>query len=746
MIEQNNAADYSLLTLDEQEKILHLQQAILESIALGADHKEVINSICKLEEKLLPNSVGSVMLMDDNYELLNVYAAPSVPPEGVLQLNGLRPGPGGGSCGNVIYQKKAQFVSNTFTDERWSDLRQLAYNFNLCSCWSVPVYSGNDIIIGTFALSSFEHRSPSPFHRKLLDIGSSIIGIVLERSKSEASLRLFERVFDGGEEGIMITDPDKNILSVNHAFTRILGYSMDELKGETPRKLASGYHDDTFYSAMWDSINKLGYWRGEIWNRRKDGEIFPEWLSISSVTNRYGDTTHYLGIFSDLSHIKEAEQQIQYLSSHDILTGLPNLILFKDRLQNAINFAQQNHQKVALLNLDLDNFKLINETLGHTQADSLLCTIADRLRTCVNETDALCRQGGDEFIIALTNITAPEAISNVLDHLLEQMAQPFQIGERIFGLSCSIGIAVFPDDDDNIERLMTCSEKAMLQAKQEGRNTYRYFTEQLNTNSFEFLKIAHGIKDALAAKQFLLYYQPQVELSTGRVIGAEALIRWNHPKQGLIPPHQFINIAEETGLIVEIGEWVLQEACRQAVAWQQQGLEPIVIAVNVSAVQFRRGNIENVIEHALLQSGLAPRFLEIEITESCMLHDIEQMQTLLLRLKNKGLSLSIDDFGTGYSSLAYLKKLNIDKLKIDQSFVRDITTDPNDEAIIKAIVQMAHTLKLKVIAEGVEDQATLNHLNECQCDEIQGYYFAKPLPAQAFADYLKANQQSQNIL
>lgn len=746
MIEQNNATDYSLLSLDEQEKILNLQQAILESIALGADHKEVINNICKLEEKLLPNSVGSVMLMDDNYEQLNVYAAPSVPPEGISQLNGLRPGLGGGSCGNVIYQKKAQFVSNTFTDERWRDLRQLAYNFNLCSCWSVPVYSGANLIIGTFALSSFEHRSPSPFHRKLLDIGSSIIGIVLERSKSEASARLFERVFDGGEEGIMITDPNKIILSVNHAFTRILGYNMEELKDKTPRKLASGYHDDTFYTTMWDSINKLGYWRGEIWNRRKDGEIFPEWLSISSVNDRYGNATHYLGIFSDISHIKEAEQQIQYLSSHDILTGLPNLILFKDRLQNAINLAQQSHQKVALLNLDLDNFKLINETLGHTQADSLLCTIADRLRTCVNETDALCRKGGDEFIIALTNITGTEAINNVLDHLLEQMAQPFQIGERIFGLSCSIGIAVFPDDDNDIERLMTCSEKAMLQAKQEGRNTYRYFTEQLNTNSFEFLKIAHGIREALAAKQFLLYYQPQVELSTGRIIGAEALIRWNHPQQGLIPPNQFIGIAEETGLIVEIGTWVLQEACHQAVAWQQQGLDAIVMAVNVSAVQFRRGNIENVIEHALLQSGLAPRFLEIEITESCMLYDIEQMQTLLLRLKNKGLSLSIDDFGTGYSSLAYLKKLNIDKLKIDQSFVQDITTDPNDEAIIKAIVQMAHALKLKVIAEGVEDQATLNRLNECQCDEIQGYYFAKPMPAQAFADYLKAKQQSQNIL
>lgn len=731
-----SAMDYSMLSGEEQEKILHLQQAILESVALGADHMDVLNQICKLEEKLLPNSVASVMLLDDAGEFLNVYAAPSIPPEGIARLSNLRPGPGGGSCGNVIYRREPQFVGNTYNDDRWQDLRQLAIDFTLCACWSVPIYSGAHNIVGTFALSSFEHRTPSPFHRQLLEIGSSIIGIVLERSKSQESLRLFAKVIEGSGEGIMITDPDQAILSVNQAFSRSLGYTMADLKGQTPKMLASGRHDASFYTAMWESIKRFGHWRGEIWNRRKDGEIFPEWLSIAAVHDDYGNVSHYLGIFSDISHIKQAEQQIQYLSSHDALTGLPNLSLFRDRLQSAIAIAQQDRKKVALLHLDLDHFKLLNQTVGHAAADSSLCAIADRLHACIGEADVLCRHGGDEFLLAAVNISGEQAISELLDRILGRMSEAIEVEGRELSLSCSIGVAVYPEDGDEFDALMTRAEKAMLQAKQEGRNTYRYFTERLNSDSLGFLSIAHGIRDALAHKQFVLHYQPQIELASGRVIGAEALIRWQHPTQGMIPPGQFIAVAEQTGLIVEIGEWVLMEACRQAVAWQQLGLPPLVIAVNISAVQFQRGNFGQTVEQALAASGLEPWRLEIELTESAMLQNIDELQTLLLQMKNRGIGLSIDDFGTGYSSLAYLKKLNIDRLKIDQSFVRDITSDANDEAIIRAIVQMAHTLNLKVIAEGVENQMALQRLRDCRCDEVQGYYFAKPMPSEAFVEYL----------
>ncbi len=728
--------EYSSLSSEEQEKILHLQQAILESVTLGVDHMEIINQVCRLEEQLLPNSVGSVMLMDEAYEFLNVYAAPSIPPEGVAQLNGLRPGPGGGSCGNVIYRQEPQFVSNTFADLRWQDLRHLAYNFNLCSCWSVPIYSSEQKIKGTFALSSFEHRSPSPFHQKLLEIGSSIIGIVLDRNKSLESLRLFQKVFEGSEEGIVVTDPNKVILLVNPAFSKMVGYTSEELLGETPKKLSSGHHDRSFYAAMWDSINTFGHWHGEIWNRRKNGEIFPEWLAISTVNDLSGKTTHYIGIFSDISERKNAEEQIRYLSSHDALTGLPNRMLFKDRLENAIAFAARSHHKVAVLNLDLDQFKMLNDSLGHTAGDELLRCVTSQLKVCVRDTDTLCRPGGDEFFIALANMPDTDSISTRVDKILEHIAKPFVLEGRNLSLSCSIGIAVYPDDGANFETLMKRADKAMYQAKDAGRNTYRYFTEQLNSDSFEYMRITHELREAVKCKQFTLHYQPQIDLATGNVQGVEALVRWNHPLEGLIPPGRFISIAEQNGLIVEIGEWVLNEACRQAVAWQMAGLPPIVIAVNMSAVQFKRGNVENLVRSALDNSGLDPQYLEIELTESILLHDMDYMLSLLKDLKDTGLKLAIDDFGTGYSSLAYLKKFKIDRLKIDQSFVGDIAIDPNDAAIVRAIVQMAHTLNLRVIAEGVENQEMLEYLSSCQCDEVQGYHFARPMPPEAFAAFM----------
>lgn len=728
--------EYSALSSEEQEKILHLQQAILESVALGVDHMEIINQVCRLEEQLLPNSVGSVMLMDETYEFLNVYAAPSIPPEGVAQLNGLRPGPCGGSCGNVIYRQEPQFVSNTFTDLRWQDLRHLAYNFNLCSCWSVPIYSSERKIKGTFALSSFEHRSPSPFHQKLLEIGSSIIGIVLDRNKSLESLRLFQKVFEGSEEGIMITDPNKVILLVNPAFSKVAGYPREELLGETPKKLSSGHHNRSFYAAMWESINTFGHWHGEIWNRRKNGEIFPEWLAISTVNDLSGKTTHYIGIFSDISERKIAEEQIRYLSSHDALTGLPNRMLFKDRLENAIAFAARSHHKVAVLNLDLDQFKMLNDSLGHTAGDELLRCVTSQLKVCVRDTDTLCRPGGDEFFIALANMPDTDSISTMVDKILENISKPFVLEGRHLSLSCSIGIAVYPDDGANFETLMKRADKAMYQAKDAGRNTYRYFTDQLNSDSFEYMRITHELREAVKCKQFTLHYQPQIDLATGNVQGVEALVRWNHPLEGLIPPGRFISIAEQNGLIVEIGEWVLNEACRQAVAWQMAGLPLMVIAVNMSAVQFKRGNVENVVRSALDNSGLDPQYLEIELTESILLHDMDYMLSLLKNLKNFGLKLAIDDFGTGYSSLAYLKKFKIDRLKIDQSFVRDIAIDPNDAAIVRAIVQMAHTLNLRVIAEGVENEEMLQYLSSCQCDEVQGYHFARPMPSEAFAAFI----------
>lgn len=738
-LNETRSVAYSVLSAKEQEQILNLQQAILESVALGVnDHLAVINEVCRLEEQLLPNAVGSVMLMDEAYEFLNVYAAPSVPPEGIAQLNGLRPGPGGGSCGNVVYRREPQFVSNTFTDPRWQDLRDLARNFNLCSCWSMPIYSGEHKVVGTFALSSFEHRSPSPFHRKLLEIGASIIGIVLERNKSQESLRLFQKAFDGSEEGFMITDANNRILSVNRAFTQLLGYTRDEVYGKLPSLLASGQHNAAFYEAMWQSILVFGNWRGEIWNRRKNGEVFPEWLTISAVHDPAGQTTHYIGIFSDISKLKIAEAQIHFLSSHDVLTGLPNLVLFKDRLDTAVAFAARQGSKVALLNLDLDNFKLLNDSLGHAAGDALLRGVSERLRECVRDTDSISRQGGDEFLIALTNVQDADAIGRVLLEILEQVAEPVVLDGRAVSLSCSIGVAVYPNDGDKFETLQKRANKAMYHAKEAGRNTFRYFTEQLNSDSLEHLRIAHDLRQAVKQDQFVLHYQPQFELASGRLIGAEALIRWQHPSEGLLQPGRFIGIAEQTGLIVEMGEWVLHQACLQAMAWQRAGLPAMTMAVNMSAVQFLHGDVEQSVRAALAQSGLDPQHLELELTESVLLHDMDRMLALINNLKQLGLKLAIDDFGTGYSSLSYLKKFKVDRLKIDQSFVRDIERDVDDTAIVRAIVQMARALNLSTLAEGVETDAQRRFLSEQGCDEVQGFFYSKPLPPDEFEAYVRS--------
>lgn len=710
---------------------------ILESVARGADHMEVINQICRLAEGLVSNAFSSVMLMDDHTQLLNVYAAPSLTKEQIQKIDGLRPSPGGGSCGNVIYQQKVQYVSNTLTDERWEDIRHLAYEFDVKACWSIPIFSAANKVIGTFALSSFEHREPSQFHRMLLEIGSSIIGIVLNRNQSLESLRQFEKVFEGSEQGIMVTDARHVILSVNPAFTKMLGFTLDDVKGKTPKVLSSGLHDASFYRNLWQSIAHFGHWRGEIWNRRKNGEVFPEWISISEVKNAAGEVSHYVGTFSDISDLKSAQKEIQYLSSHDALTGLPDIALFRDRLENAISIASAANSKIGLLALNLDNFKFLNDSLGYASGDKLLRLFAERLKACLRDTDSICRHGGDEFIILLNNMQDDDSISYIVDTLLNEISSPFAFAGSNISTSCSVGVAVYPTDGNDFEKLFGRARKAMSQAKEEGRNTARFFTEKLNNDSLHYLNIAYGLREALAQHQFELHYQPQISLNSAQVIGAEALIRWQHPQNGLQPPAQFISIAEQTGLIVEIGEWVIEEACRQAMEWQKNGLPALSMAVNVSAVQFRRGNLDKVIIKALEKTGLEPRLLELELTESILVEDIDHLLAQLDVLKRLGVKLAIDDFGTGYSSLAYLKKFNIDRLKIDQSFVRDINTDPNDAAIVRAIVQMAHTLNLDVIAEGVEDEAMLKHVRESGCDEVQGYFFSKPLSANDFAAFMQ---------
>ncbi len=558
---------------------------------------------------------------------------------------------------------------------------------------------------------------------------------VTERAQTREQLRLNAQVFEASGEGIVITDANNVIVSINRAFTTITGYSAEEAIGNTPSLLASGKHDKDYYAEMWSQITHQGHWQGEVWNFRKDGTLYPQWLSISVILDQTGAITHHIGILSDLTHYKMAEERIMFLSNFDPLTQLPNRALLRDRAQLALAGAKRTQSSVALLYIDLDRFKIINDSLGPSVSDGLLKQLAERLTGHLQPDDTLCRQGGDEFILLLP-ATDAETAAHVARKLLDIIAQPFNVEGQSLSLSASIGIAKYPLDGDDFEQLAQSADAALFRAKQSGRNTFQFFTQQMHEQAREVLQIENELRRALEQGEFVLHYQPQVDAKTAHIIGAEALIRWQHPEKGLVPPGRFIPIAEESGLIVEIGDWVLHTAIRQLADWQAAGLAIVPVAVNLSVMQFRQNNLFQSVAQALRVSKLDPALLELEMTEGIAMENSEHTIAILDQLHTLGVALSIDDFGTGYSSLSYLKRFRINKLKIDQSFVRHLGRDPEDAAIVTAIIVMATSLGFKTIAEGVETREQLDFLREKHCDEIQGYYYSKPLPAEAFAALL----------
>lgn len=567
-----------------------------------------------------------------------------------------------------------------------------------------------------------------------------VIEDITERKEATEQLRLFARIFDTINEGVVVTDSTNNIVSVNPAFSSITGYSAAEAIGNNPRMLHSGLMDKVFYDKMWQSINKTGRWQGEISDRRKNGESYVEWLSISTMKDERGEFSHHIAVVSDISERKAAEEHMVYIAQHDFLTDLPNRMMLHDRLTQAIAHAGREQRKVAVMFLDLDRFKAINDTLGHLVGDKLLKVVASRISSVARVSDTVSRLGGDEFAIMLPYIENMDDIATIAVKLLTSVAGPCVIDGNDIEVTTSIGISVFPEDGDDSESLIAHADAAMYQAKGNGRNNYQFFTHEMNRRTLERMAIKNKLSHALERNELFLLYQPQVDLQSGRIIGAEALVRWDHSLYGNVLPAQFIPIAEENGLIPPIGEWVLREACRQNQKWRKLGLMKITMAVNLSAVQFRQKNLGEIIKDVLHESGLAPSGLELEITEGIVMQDAEAAILLLEDMKAMGLKLSVDDFGTGYSSLSYLKRFPIDKFKIDQSFVHDLATDTDDAVIVSTIISMAHSLKLKVIAEGVETAEQLAFLKQQGCDEIQGYYFSKPVSAEEFTKLLSSGK------
>jgi two-component system CheB/CheR fusion protein len=560
---------------------------------------------------------------------------------------------------------------------------------------------------------------------------------VTRRKHAERQLQLAARVFDRAGEGIVVTDDKVNILTVNDAFTRITGYGVEEAVGRKPSMLQSGRHGADFYGAMWDALNAHGHWQGEIWNRRKNGEVYLEWLNINVVKDPSGKLMNYVGIFSDISVAKESQRRIEFLATHDPLTHLPNRTLFNDRLLVALNKARRHNHKIAVLFVDLDNFKLVNDTLGHEAGDKLVTLVAERLQECVRASDTVARLGGDEFAVLLEESDQND-INQSARRMIRLLAESMLIdGHEIF-ISASIGISVFPGDGDNPAALLKNADMAMYRAKEMGRNNYQFFSKEMRQAVEERHDFENGLRRALERQEFFLVYQPQVNLADNALVGMEALIRWQHPEQGLVSPDRFIPVAESCGLIDRIGEWVLQTAIRQILDWQRRGLCPPRVSVNLSPRHFRKTHVPSLIRRYIASYKFDPILLCVEFTESTLLDDSDHTLAMLRDLRKLGVRLSVDDFGTGYSSLSYMRRYPIDEIKIDRGFVRDIASDPEARAIALAILAMARALGLQVVAEGIEEAVQFDVLRENGCEIGQGYYYAKPLPPDEIEKWIDA--------
>ena len=577
--------------------------------------------------------------------------------------------------------------------------------------------------------------SPSPDHFV------AVFDNITERKKAEDELRIAAITFESNE-GITVTDANAAIIRVNPTFTRITGYAPDEVIGRPLGMLGSTLQNEAFYAAIWKSVDQTGAWEGHLMDRRKNGDIYPLHLTLSAVRSKNGLVTNYVATFSDSSESQAAAEEIKHLAFYDFLTGLPNRRLLVDRLKQAMAVSVRNGKEGALLFIDLDDFKTLNDTQGHDIGDQLLQQVAKRLEACVREGDTVARFGGDEFVVMLEGLSersfeAAAQIELIGEKILSQLSQPYQLGEYSLHSTPSIGVTLFIDHKGTIDELFKQADIAMYQAKRAGRNTMRFFDPQMQQTLNSRAALEVELRNALQNRQFHLYYQIQVD-SSHRPLGAEALIRWVHPERGLVSPLQFIPLAEESGLILAIGKWVLEAACSQLREWQKDALtRELVLAVNVSAKQFQQADFVSQVQDILRRNAVNPKLLKLELTESMFLENIESMIATMNALKEVGVQFSLDDFGTGYSSLQYLKRLPLDQLKIDQSFVRDLLHDQSDRAIVRTIIAMARSLKLKVIAEGVEIAEQKQFLLDNGCANFQGYLFGKPVPIDQFAALLK---------
>lgn len=715
---------------------------VMEQLAKGAPLHQVLTTIVLSVEQENPSMLCSILLLDDTGERLLTGAAPSLPDFYNAAINGLKIGSGVGSCGMTIFTGERVIVEDIQTHPYWVPYRELAARAELGACWSNPIVSANGKVIGSFAIYHHNKCTPTAADIELIEHSSFLAGVAIERSLASAAMQLASLVYQNSSEGMVVTDAENRIIAINPAFTRLTGYALEEVLGRDPSVLSSHHQDQAFYQTIWASLDTTGQWQGEIWNKRKNGEEFAEWLTINTIYGDDGKMHRRVALFSDITEKKRTDALIWNQANYDTLTQLPNRRLFRDRLEFELKKAHRETSILGLLFIDLDHFKEVNDSLGHHMGDELLIQAALRIQHCIRDSDSVARLGGDEFTVILSGLNDIADIGRVAQNIIDALDKPFQLGEEQAYISASIGITVYPDDASNVGDLLKNADQAMYEAKRAGRNRYSYFTASMQKAAITRMRLVSDIHQAMAANQFSVYFQPIVELATGSIHKAEALLRWQHPQQGFISPEVFIPIAEDTGLIHDIGNWVFEESVRQVRHWRNRYDPNFQISINKSPVQFRaESHVHENWVNRLQQQGLSGSSIVIEITEGLLLNADTSINSKLLMFRDAGVQVAIDDFGTGYSSLSYLKKFDIDYLKIDQSFIRNLGADDSDLALSEAIIVMAHKLGLKVIAEGVETEQQRDILQRIGCDYAQGYLYSTAVPHDQFEAFLDARLQ-----
>ncbi|GAA0820696.1 hypothetical protein GCM10009111_26570 [Colwellia asteriadis] len=718
---------------------------VLELITSGKPLAIILDAILHLVEQDNPEMICSILLLDNSGQHLISGSAPRLPTFYSEAIHGVEIGIGVGSCGTAAFMNERIIVDDIESHPYWEPYKGLAKEAGLASCWSEPIRSTEGDVLGTFAIYHNEINAPTKADLTVIEQTASLASIAIEKKHTEDKLKLAASVFSHARESIIITDENNHIINVNARFSEVSGYYHEEVLGKKPQSLMSDVHSPEFHDVMWEEVNANGYWIGEVVSRHKSGKKYTEMQTISAVRDEHNKISHYVILANDITSMKEYQKQLEHIAHFDVLTNLPNRVLLADRLSQALLQCNRQKQSLAVVFLDLDGFKAINDAYGHDIGDELLISLSGLMKASLREGDSLARIGGDEFVAVLTNL--PEKITPmdyvpILERLLLAASDPVMVNGAILNVSASIGVTLYPQDNVDADQLMRHADQAMYIAKERGKNRHHLFDIAQDDAVKVQREGLNAIRHALDHNEFVLHYQPKVNMRSGTVIGFEALIRWQHPKKGLLSPAEFLPIIENNPMNIEMGEWVINSALTQISQWQKQGLHPpLNISVNIAAVQLQQPKFtKNIIKLLKSHPDVEPHLLELEVLETSALDDISHVSATMNACIKLGVNFALDDFGTGYSSLTYLRRLPASLIKIDQSFVRDMLCDPDDSAIVEGVIALAKSFKRNVIAEGVE---TIEHgkaLLKLGCDLAQGYGIAKPMPANEIPQWIDSWQ------